>query len=569
MLSVDKLVDENYPRLKPDSWLNNTVKALLRRALHERTFLQFAKDYPYLKGFDFVEQSLESLQFTYSLQSNEIERIPKTGRVVIIANHPIGSLDGLALLNMVGKIRPDVKVMANQLLYNVKPIQSLLLPVNNMSGKTDRQQLKALTQYLKGEGAIIVFPSGEVSRMKANGIQDPQWHSGFLRLALNTKSPIIPIHIDGKNSALFYGASMIYKPLSTLMLVGEMFKQQCSSIKIRIGEAIPYANYCDMKLSLPCKVKLFNRHLYRLPKNKTAIFKTETAIAHPVDRQVLASALKSCELLGTTPDNKKIMLFEGQLDSPIMREIGRLREYTFRAVGEGSGRKRDLDLYDANYQHLILWDSEDLEIAGAYRLADTKKIIAKHGISGLYSNSLFSFNDGMNEYLDNGLELGRSFVQPKYWGKRSLDYLWHGIGAYLTRYPHCRYLFGPVSISNDMPQLAKDLMIYFYQVHFHKKTLAISNHPYRFSDLEPLVSAFKGKCYDEDFRTLKYMLSNIGCSVPTLYKQYTELTEPAGVHFLDFGVDPDFHSCVDGLVLIDSTMIKAHKRKRYMPDLSQ
>ena len=147
-----------------------------------------------------------------------------------------------------------------------------------------------------------------------------------------------------------------------------------------------------------------------------------------------------------------------------MREIGRLREIAFRAVGEGSGNRRDVDPYDRYYEHLILWDVEDLEIVGAYRLGNTSQMLEAE--QALYTQSLFNYTEQMTPYFDNGLELGRSFVQPKYWGKRSLDYLWYGIGAYLKKHPKIRYLFGPVTLSNSMPKAAKDLLVYFYKLHF-------------------------------------------------------------------------------------------------------
>jgi SAM-dependent methyltransferase len=293
--------------------------------------------------------------------------------------------------------------------------------------------------------------------------------------------------------------------------------------------------------------------------------KVETAIAHPVNRSALAQAVTACELLGETPDGKRIHLFRGALDSPILREVGRLRELSFRAVGEGSGARRDLDRYDAHYDHLILWDPQDLEIAGAYRMARTAQVLAEQGVEALYTHSLFEFTPGMQGFLQQGLELGRSFVQPRYWGKRSLDYLWFGIGAYIQRYPECRYLFGPVSISREMPQAARDLLIYHYRTHYGAACLAHARRPYVPGEGLEMCSQFTGEDSAADFVRLKHLLAHMGSSVPTLYKQYAEVAEPGGVRFLDFGVDPDFSHCVDGLVLVDVQRLKPHKRDRYMP----
>ena len=567
MLNVEQMIQQQLPNVTQKPWLYGPVKGMLSYLLHEEEFQSFTKRYPHLQGLEFVEQVLDYFNFRYAVRDNELERIPSSGRVVIIANHPIGSLDGLALLKLVSDIRPDVKVLANQLLMAIKPLHNLLLPVNNMQGGTERRRLDAIQAHLAAEGALVLFPAGEVSRLKPNGIRDGKWHSGFLRFATQANAPILPVHIDGRNSVWFYSASMLYKPLATMLLVKEMFKQKQKTISIRIGEQIPYDSFSNLALELPAKVKLFKKHLYRLAKDKPALFKTQSAIAHPEDRKILKKAIESCQLLGETADGKLIYLYQHQQSSAIMREIGRLRELSFRAVGEGSGLRRDIDRFDSHYQHLILWDKEDLEIVGAYRLADTAKILAEHGKEGLYTASLFQFSDKMQPYLAQGLELGRSFVQPRYWGKRSLDYLWYGIGAYLRQNPQVRYLFGGVSLSNTYPKAARDLMVYFYTLYFNDdQHTAISNSPY---DLPPTVlqalqANFSGNNYAEDFVQLKHLLANMGVSIPTLYKQYSELCEPGGVKFLAFGTDPDFADCIDGLVLVDIHQIKAQKRARYL-----
>lgn len=567
MLNVEQMIQQQLPTVSQKPWLYGPVKGMLSYLLHEQEFQAFTKRYPHLQGLEFVEQVLDYFNFSYAVRDNELERIPSSGRVVIIANHPIGSLDGLALLKLVSDIRPDVKVLANQLLMAIEPLHNLLLPVNNMQGGTERRRLDAIQQHLAAEGALILFPAGEVSRLKPNGIRDGKWHSGFLRFATQANAPILPVYIDGRNSLWFYSASMLYKPLSSILLVKEMFKQKQKTIGMRIGEQIPCDSFTHLALELPAKIKLFKKHLYRLAKDKPALFKTQSAIAHPEERKVLKKAIEGCQLLGETGDGKLIYLYQHQQSSPILREIGRLRELAFRAVGEGSGLRRDIDRFDSHYQHLILWDKEDLDIVGAYRFADTAKTLAEQGTAGLYTSSLFQFSDKMQPYLAQGLELGRSFVQPRYWGKRSLEYLWYGIGAYLRQNPQLRYLFGGVSLSNSYPKAARDLMVYFYSLYFNDdQHTAISNCPYHLPQpvLQALQSHFCGNNYTEDFVQLKHLLANMGVSIPTLYKQYSELCEPGGVKFLAFGTDPDFADCIDGLVLVDINQIKANKRARYL-----
>lgn len=568
MISVEQMIQQHMPGLQQKPWLQTPVRGALRHLLHEQEFVEFARRYPHLQGIEFVEQVLDYFQFAYQVRDNEVERIPSTGKVVIIANHPIGSLDGLALIKLVSDIRPDVKVIANQLLMAIDPLHSLLLPVNNMSGGTERSRIDRISDHLQQEGALILFPAGEVSRLKPNGIRDNKWHGGFLRFAMSAKAPILPIYIDGRNSALFYGASMLYKPLATMLLVQEMFKQKRKNIGMRIGELIPYDSFAQLPLETAAKVKLFKKHLYRLAKDKEPLFKTQKAIAHPEDRILLKKAVEACPLLGETSDGKQIYLYQYQQSSPVLREIGRLRELAFRAVGEGTGQRRDIDLYDSYYEQLILWDKDDLEIVGAYRFANTAKVMTEKGLPGLYTASLFRFSERMTPYLDQGLELGRSFVQPRYWGKRSLEYLWYGIGAYLKQNPDIRYLFGGVSLSNSYPKAARDLMVYFYSLYFRcTEQSAAPNLPYELpaETLSQLQQHFTGDNYTQDFVQLKHLLANMGVSIPTLYKQYSELTEPGGVKFLAFGVDPDFADCVDGLVLVDMQQLKTTKKARYMP----
>lgn len=567
MISVEKMVQQHLPQLQQKPWLEKPVKGALKHLLHEQDFIAFSEQYPHLQGIEFIEQVLDYFKFSYTVRDNELERIPTSGRVVIIANHPIGSLDGLALVKLIHDIRPDVKVIANQLLNAVTPLHAMLLPVNNMQGGTERRCIDHIHQQLAQEGAVIVFPAGEVSRLKPNGVRDGKWHAGFLRFARSSKAPVLPIYIDARNSALFYGASMLYKPLATMLLVQEMFRQKHKSISMRIGELVPYESFAQLPMETPAIVKLFKKHLYRLAKDKKPLLRTQTAIAHPEDRRELRKAIEACQLLGHTADGKKIYLYQSSKSSPIMREIGRLREVSFRAVGEGSGARRDIDRFDSYYEQLILWDKDDLEIVGAYRFANTRKIIAEQGLSGLYTASLFTFNQQMQPYLAEGLELGRSFVQPKYWGKRSLDYLWYGIGAYLQQNPHIRYLFGGVSLSNSYPKAARDLLVYFYTLYFSEENdIAVPNIPYQlpFETLSQLQQHFSGTDYSADFTQLKHLLAHMGLNIPTLYKQYSEIAEPGGVQFLAFGVDPDFADCIDGLVLVDLTRLKPAKKQRYL-----
>jgi hypothetical protein len=246
----------------------------------------------------------------------------------------------------------------------------------------------------------------------------------------------------------------------------------------------------------------------------------------------------------------------------VLREIGRLRETTFRAVGEGTGQRLDLDAYDAWYDHIVLWDPEALEIAGAYRVAPGEAVLAERGLEGFYTASLFRYPCHMLGRLAQGMELGRSFVAPAYQGTRSLDYLWLGIGAYLRAHPEVRYLFGPVSISADLPIAAREQLVAYYDRFYGCRRDGVAAHrPFRFLAAPPAFSEIDA---DTAYRVLKANLGALGARVPTLYKQYTELCEPGGARFLAFGVDPDFNNAIDGLVELDLARVRPRKRERYL-----
>ncbi len=569
MLNIENYLQDRYPRWQiKQSPITRPLITALRLLLHEKELRQIEAENTDKTVFDFIGQVLRYFDFSYCAKDGETQRIPATGKVVIIANHPIGTLDGLALLEMVGKVRSDVKIIANDVLSVIKPLQPLLLPVNNMRGNTARKNLIDIRKFLEDQGALLVFPAGEVSRFGRKGVCDGKWHHGFLRLAIACQTPILPVYFDARNSVFFYALSMLVKPLSTLWLVHEMFKHKGSRVDIRIGELIAYQNYQFINLPIREKAQLFKRHLYLIGKNRAGIFPCQKSIALPERRHDLRNEIQQCELLEQTVDNMAIYLYQHQQDTSIMREVGRLRELSFRAVNQGTGEPRDLDNYDQSYLHLILWDKTNLEIVGAYRLRDTRAADANtQSHSQLYCSTLFDFTPAMQPYFAKGLELGRSFVQPSYWGRRSLGSLWLGIGAFLQKNPQYRYLYGPVSLSGLYPTLAKDMLVYFYQQHFKtSQALAEAKNPYNisFQQQEMLAQKFPGVNYPAEFTHLKHQLANIDLRVPTLYKQYSELCHPGGIQFAAFNIDPIFANCIDGLIIIDLTKLKASKRKRYM-----
>lgn len=568
MINVQASVISKYPKVQaiPKPILSPLFRAV-KKVIHENDINVFLKEQQHAGSFAFVESVLDYFDFFYKFSSNQIENIPSSGRVVIIANHPLGALDALSLIHLVKRVRSDIKVVANDMLSEIDQLKPILVGVNTFGDNISRTSVKEIHDTLEREEALIIFPSGEVSRARPNGVKDTQWHKGFLKFATKNRAPILPIHIKAKNSALFYTLSSLNKGLSSLLLPHEMFKKKNGSLEFSIGESIPYKSYANNPLNIKSQIKLFKRHLYRMAKGKKGVFVTERCIAHPENRQILKQELAQCQALGQTSDGKKIYLYDYEKGSVILQEIARLREYTFRKVEEGTGKKRDKDDYDYYYKHIILWDEKALEIAGAYRIAESNYIYENYDKEGFYTDSLFHFDDDFKKYLNNSIELGRSFVQPKYWGSRALDYLWQGIGAYLYENPYIKYMFGAVTLSGAMPKSAQELIVTYYDKYYgNHHALLHPKDAFKVSTnaVDELAFIFEANDAKEDFRVLREQLDYYGVTVPTLYKQYADLCEEGGISFMGYNVDKDFGDCVDSFILVEIDKIKAKKRERYI-----
>lgn len=560
MLSLERQVAERFPR-----WFSGRRGRLLRplwKGVGRFAGLDEAQAFldanAHLTGFAFVEAALEHLGVRYTVDQVERERIPATGRVLIVANHPSGAIDALALLHLVGQVRRDVRIVANDLLCALDGLKELLLPLRILGGRPSADSLAAIECALANEECVIVFPAGEVSRLGWRGVTDTRWRRGCLRFARKADAPVLPVRIQARNSALFYGASALYKPFGTAMLPREVFARRGRRIDLRIGlpRRMPEQEKPETALAA------IRQALYAIGTRRETAPPGPEPLIPPVDRGMLLSALRNLPLLGRTPDGKRIYAGRLPSDSPLLREIGRLRELSFRAVGEGTGRKLDVDAYDTWYEHIVLWDHEALEIAGAYRVARGDEVYAERGLQGFYTAALFDYGCKLLPKLVEGMELGRSFVAPQYWNSRSLDYLWLGIGAYLRQHPDIRYLFGPVSISAALPIAAREqLVAYYARFYGSASEEASAQRPFRYLGEAPVFGELDAEA---SFRVLKANLDALGARVPTLYKQYTELCEPGGARFLAFGVDPDFNNAVDGLIEVDLHRVRPKKRERYL-----
>lgn len=514
----------------------------------------------HLRDFDFVRSSLEFLQARYVAEAAQLRRIPASGRLLVVANHPSGALDALALLDAVGQVRRDVKIIANDLLSSLEPLSGLLLPIRIVGGRPSAESLGAIEQALCEERCVIIFPAGEVARLGLRGVTDGRWRRGFLRFARATQTLVLPVRIEARNSALFYGASALFKPAGTALLAREMFARGARRIALRIGH--------PLQLPVGGKptelLRQVRRELHSIgtARERSAPIGPEPLI-EAIEPALVRAGVEAMEPLGQTFDGKQIRVGRLAAGSPLLRELGRLRELTFRAVGEGTGLRLDVDLYDSWYEHIVLWDDAASKIAGAYRLARGAAVLPERGLGGFYTASLFDYADDALPRMRKGMELGRSFVAPEYWGGRSIDYLWQGIGAYLQRHPEVRYLFGPVSMSAALPVDAREQIVAYYARYYGaQEQSAQSRRPFAYRAAPPQF----GDDLDAAtaFRVLRNNLDALGATLPMLYKQYTELCEPGGARFLAFGVDPSFSDSVDGLIEVDMHRVRPKKRERYL-----
>lgn len=558
MIQLDSLLEQNpWFSQAPERPTRKLATAALKKICCEEQLQAFGRQYPHLGGLDFIRQVFNSFEFHYDVNPLELERIPASGPLVIVSNHPLGSLDGLALIDMVARVRRDVKAVASQLLWNLEPLRGYLLPVDNFNGRTRRGDVEGIYQHLNAGGAIIVFPAGEVSRLTAKGVRDGRWNPGFVRFAEKTGAPILPMQVRGRNSWWFYGLSMVNRPLSTLWLIREMFKQQRRSIDIRIGNPVAAEHARQWPLAPRAQAALWRKHVYQLHRSPRALGPEPIATAEPAAE--VAGVISACEEL-VRQSNFTVRLYRQRPDCPVMRELSRLREITFRAVGEGTGLSRDWDAFDAHYDHLLLWDEDAQQIAGAYRLAKTSGLTPEQ----VYSNTLFHYRQPPRDGLPGSAELGRSFLQPAYWRGRGLDLLWCGIGQWIAR-NQVRYLFGPVSMPGDFSARAKAAIVRYF-LHHYATDAPLGDARIPFAEAREDLPALSGDPV-QDMIQLKALLKEEGVVLPPLFKKYASVTKPGGTSFHAFNVDPDFCDSVDGLVVVDLEQVDPKFARRYLADV--
>lgn len=535
----------------------------------------------------FSTKLLEAMNIRLEFDEEALQRIPKTGKLVIVANHPFGGIEGVILGSILQQVRPDSKILANFMLERIPELRDLFLFVNPFETKEAIREnlgsMKAAIELLRNDHCLGVFPAGEVSHKSwgEKTIRDPDWKDSITKIIQKSGSPVLPIYFCGANGPLFQTAGLIHPRLRTLLLPRQFSNKENTTIKVRFGKVIT-ANKLKGFSSTPELTRYLKQRTYLLQSivddspDESQIRKEAAQsakqkyekIIDPVPVEKLEediAALGSEQLLLSS--NEYAVYYASYPQIPnLIREIGRLREVSFRATDEGTGKSIDLDKYDEHYLHLFVWQRVKKELVGAYRLGQTDKILAEQGSSGLYTTTLFRMKPGLLKKLNPALEMGRSFVSPHY--QRSfapLLLLWKGIGHFVAQHPKYKILFGPVSISNDYETSSRNLMVKFLTVTNFLPDLAKDvkpRIPFKASKKEGWQPA-KNSGAVIDIDDVSEMVSNIepdAKGVPILLKQYLKL----GGKLLGFNIDPDFADALDGLILVDLTKTDEKILTRYM-----
>jgi putative hemolysin len=427
---------------------------------------------------DFFAACLRLLTIEFAVSAEDLEKIPKEGPVFVVANHPYGGVDGVILGAILAGKRGDFKLLANSLLGKLDGIQPWLLPVNPFGGpgaaRENVRAMKDAVKHLEAGGCLATFPSGEVSslRITQGEITDPKWNPHIGRMIRQSKATVLPIYFEGHNSALFQAAGLLHPRARTALLVRELIDKRDSFVRLRIGNPIPYRKLDEFEddEALTEFLRLSTYMLAKKSKSDTGAKRAlpvqpERAMEPVID--AVPAALLKAELESLPPEamlvdtgTMRAYVFHGEKLPHTLREIGRLREITFRAVSEGTGKSADLDEYDTWYEHLVLWDSKENAIAGAYRMGRTDRILESHGKKGLYTSTLFHFRTGFFMKLSPALEMGRSFIRAEYQRKpQCMPTLWRAIMRYCAAKPQYKMLYGPVSINPEYSKSSRDLIL--------------------------------------------------------------------------------------------------------------
>ena len=519
---------------------------------------------------DFLNGVLEDCDIKFEIPEEDLKRIPKEGAFITISNHPLGGIDGVLLLKLLIEKRPDYKIIGNFLLLRVAPLKPYVMPVNPFENRKDVKSsvsgIKNALMHLRGGSPLGIFPAGEVSTCKDGKLNvDKPWEEGAVRLIKKANVPIIPIYFHAKNSRLFYFLSKISDTLRTAKLPSEVMSQKGRVIRVRIGKSISVKDQ-DKYKEVPAFYEFIRKKTYLLanPFEKVnKIISTQHIKIRKATKKITSQrntllfvnevkALRAIDARLLESKNYEVF-FANAKDIPnLLHEIGRLREISFRAVGEGTNKSIDLDPYDKYYSHLFLWDREANLLVGAYRMGLGKEIYKKYGINGFYIQTLFKIEPELHQMMSNTIEMGRAFIIKEYQQRpMPLFLLWKGIVHVTLRYPEYKYLMGGVSISNQFSDFSKSLMIEFMKSHYYDPYIAQYIHPKKEYKVK-LKDGDKDFVFDAtkaDMQKFDKFIDEIepgALRIPVLIKKYVK----QNARLVAFNVDPKFNNAIDGLMYI-------------------
>ncbi|PRP67420.1 GNAT family N-acyltransferase [Nonlabens agnitus] len=525
------------------------------------------------QGTVFLDAILDDLKIDFEIPEDDLKRIPKTGGFVTISNHPLGGVDGILLLKLLLDRRPDFKIIANFLLHRIEPLKPYILPVNPFEDHKDAKSSTAgfmqAMRHLKSDLPLGIFPAGEVSTYRDGKlVVDKPWEPTAMKLIQRAEVPVIPIYFHAKNSKLFYRLAKISDTFRTAKLPSELLTQKNRTIIVRIGNPINVAAQKEHS-SLDDFTEFLRKKTYLLSKAydketvKLRDIPKNIKLPKPPPKKIIetgdsAKMIKEVDQL--RQDEKRLLIsknyevFLAKADKipNILRELGRLREITFRQIGEGTNKSIDLDKYDEYYHQMFLWDSDANCIAGAYRMGMGEEIFKEYGIEGFYLNELFNIDVDAHKMMSQSIEMGRAFIIPEYQQKpMPLFLLWKGIVHCTLRFPNHKYLIGGVSISNKFSNFSKSLMIEFMKSNYYDPYLAQFIKPKKGFKVK-LEDADKDFIFDASeadlnkFDRLIDELEPNELRLPVLIKKYVK----QNAKVIAFNVDPLFNNAIDGLMYI-------------------
>jgi putative hemolysin len=568
--------------------IGRTLFRLIKKPIEQAFSLSAINDLytrasPSAADRNYFATALRAIGVNYDLTPEDLAKIPPTGPLMVVANHPFGAVDGLIMGDILTQTRPDFRLLANRMLHRIPELRPWVLPVDVLGSgdatQRNTSQLRLALKWLVQGGALGVFPAGTVSHLhlRQGCIADPGWHRTVAVLARRTGATAITMFFEGRNSLAFQLSGLVHPRLRTALLPSELLKRSRSRVSVRIGRPIPphkIARYPDdVTLTEYLRFKT-----YMLQWREGAIRprfargERETRmqpVRGPQSSRCLVDeiwALPATARLVEQGDFQVFMATRRDIPSSLI-EIGRLREQTFRAAHEGTGQPFDLDIFDQHYSHLFLWNTARQEIVGSYRIGRVDAILPQQGADGLYTNTLFKFKAGFLERLGPALELGRSFVRAEYQGQAApLSLLWRGIGEYLVRHAECKILFGPVSISQAYAGLSRRLMVEFLsrlRGDHELASLVKARNPPRERLNRQERQALAALVRDtEDVSSLVSDIESDRKGLPMLLRHYLRL----GASLLSFNVDEGFGQCIDGLIIVDLRATDPQLLRRYMGD---